>query len=486
MIKRPLVWMLCAYLAGMCLAWLKLPVIILIILEMLLCLLIYFFTYRWPGKVIGRQDKFLWCLPLLLSLGFFALKDQLAPPKLYEAFAQESECELTGSIRMIVNRESGKTIYLKNNTVSLWKGKQYTCENVIVFCYDKQDHSFDQYQIGNRITVYGTLKKFSQATNPGQFNEKLYYQIENIDFKMTAESITVIDGHCLQFPVLLEKLKNKLLEVYQSILPKKEAGTMIAMLLGEKYLLEDEIKQLYQQNGISHVLAISGLHISLIGLSLFWLLKKLKIPIIPATLLSIFCIYSYGVLTNFSVSTNRAVVMMTIMLIARLFGKTYDMLTSLSLSALIILLQNPLQLFSAGFLLSFGAVLGIAVIFPCLKALLPIKHGAIDGLLVSLSAQLATTPCILWFFYQFPTYSVLVNLLILPFVTVLTLTSLLAGIAGIVSKPLGLFLAGGPNYILKLYELICRIGSGFRETWLQQVDRKFYDCYFILCLFYCF
>ena len=470
MIKRPLVLILCAYLSGMYLAWQGLPVMVTIMMILLYCPFLYLFMYRINNKFISRRDKFLWCLPVLLFLGFCSLKDQLAAPKLYEAFDQETDGELTGSISMIVKKQWGKALYVKNNTITLPGGDCYICENSIIYCYDSQNSKEIQgksltqnFLVGNQITVRGTLKKFSEARNPGQFNEKLYYQIENIDFKMTAEHITITDAGYSKFHACLEGLKSKLLTTYESILPDKESGTVIAMLLGEKYLLDEEIKQLYQINGISHVLAISGLHISLIGMFIFYLLKKLKIPVVLATFASIFFIYSYGVLTNFGVSTNRAVVMMVVMLLSGLIGKTYDMLSSLSLSALIILLQNPLQLLSAGFLLSFGAVLGIAVIYPCLNKLYSTENKLINtlysSLFVSISAQIATTPFILYFFYQFPTYSILINLMILPFVTVLTLSSILAGVAGAVIWPLGIFLIGGTNYILKFYEWVCRIGS---------------------------
>ena len=72
----------------------------------------------------------------------------------------------------------------------------------------------------------------------------------------------------------------------------------MAMVLGEKYLLGDEINSLYQENGISHILAISGLHISLVGAAVYFCLRKLRLGLIVSTLLSLIFIYSYGVLTN--------------------------------------------------------------------------------------------------------------------------------------------------------------------------------------------
>lgn len=454
MIKRPLVWVLAAYVAGIYLSWQKFPLTFTIIVIFILLIVIYLFMYRVDNIRVSRLDKFLWSLPFFLLLGSGTMQEQLQQPELSKVFEQELTCELTGRITMIVEKQSSRTIYLHNNKIILTGERPYLCENVIVYTKDDQ-----KYLIGNQLTIKGTLQKFTVATNPGQFNEQLYYQIENIDYKMNAEDIVITDSGYSKYQAILGRIKAKLIKVYATILSDKESGTLIAMLLGEKYLLTDEIKQLYQANGISHILAISGLHVSLIGMFIFAILKLLKFPITMATFLSIFFIYSYGVLTNFSVSTNRAVVMMVVSLLSILPGKTYDMLSAMALSAFIILLQNPLQIFSAGFLLSFGAVFGIAVLFPCLKRLFPYKNTILDGLFISFCAQLTTTPFVIYFFYQFPVYSIVTNLIILPFVSVLTLTSIFAGIAGVIYLPLGVFMIGGANYILRLYEWICRLGS---------------------------
>lgn len=454
MIKRPLIFVLAAYLAGMYLAWKRLSFVIAFSLMIILILMTYLFLYRLKSRWVNSKDTFLWCLPFLLLLGYFAMISQLKEPELSAAFDQKVSCKVNGTIRMIVKKQKGSAIYLKNNRVSFEEEMPYPCETILVYLLDESE-----LKVGNQITVYGTLHKFSEATNPGQFNERLYYQIENIDYKMEAKEIYVTDAGYSGFHSALGSIKDKLIGVYESILPARESGALIAMLLGEKYLLDDEVKRLYQENGISHVLAISGLHISLIGTFLFWLLKRMKLTVSIATVLTLFFLYCYGIMTNFSISTNRAIVMMGVYLLAAIVGKTYDMLSAMSLSAFLILLQNPMQIFSVGFLLSFGAILGIAIIYPCLKQLFSKKNSVMDSLFLSVSAQLATTPFLLYFYYQLPLYSMITNLIILPFVTMLTLTSILAGIAGMIYWPIGVFLIGGANYILQFYVWVCRLGS---------------------------
>lgn len=463
MIKRPLIWMLAAFLAGMYLAWQGLSVIYVVIFGLLICISIYLFMFRIRNRIINSHDCFLWCLPVLMVAGYLAMGSQLAKPALYDRFDSELPCELTGRITRMVEKQKGFSLYVTDNTIYIADEKPFLCENVIIHYYYNGSNSKQlipsDYRVGNRIIVKGILKKFEKARNPGGFDEELYYQAENIDFKMEAEEISVTDGSYSLYHAFLDKIKRRLYKAYASILADKEAGTITAMLLGEKYLLDDEIKRLYQENGISHILAISGLHISLIGSFLFGLLRRMKCPANIAAFVTIFFLYSYGVLTQFSISTKRSVVMMIIFLLSPLFGKTYDLISSISLSMLILLMQNPLQIFSAGFLLSYGAVLGIALLYPRLRQLFPSENSIINSLLISCSVQLFTTPFILSFFYQLPAYSIIINLLILPLITLLILTSILAGIVGILCLPLGVFIIGGAGYILKLYEWICKVGT---------------------------
>lgn len=528
MIKRPLCLMLAAYVAGICLAWQQISFFLIILLFLLIYLLIYLLMYRIRNKLVNRQDRFLWILPLLLIAGFLAMNDRLSKPELYDLFEKKLSCELEGVVSKVTKNSYGFSLYLNDNVVTSSDGQKYLCNKIIVKkkykfygnnsnqvsdnlkskqesvdsdfrqisansysrqasanSYSRQapadsysqQTSADSYRIGNRIHVTGSLNKFPKAVNPGGFNEQLYYQIEDIYFYIEADEIVITDSTYSVYHYILGVLKDKLTRAYEQLLSDKEAGILIAMLLGDRSLLDDEVKMLYQENGIAHILAISGLHISLVGMFIFKLLRKLRCPIKPASIFTIFFIYSYGILTDFSVSTNRAVVMMVISLLAPITGKAYDMLSAICLSALIILLQNPMQLVSTGFLLSYGAVLGIAVIYPALRKLLndsvqanvtikagDIKKagnkGFINTILISISTQLSTIPIVLFFFYQIPLYSIIINLLILPLITILALLALLGAIAGLIYLPLGVFIIGGASYILKLYELICRLGAG--------------------------
>mgnify|MGYP000662352960 FL=1 len=138
-----------------------------------------------------------------------------------------------------------------------------------------------------------------------------------------------------------------------------QAGIYQAMLLGEKSGLDEEVRLRYQMAGMVHILAISGLHISVLGMGLFSLLKKLSFGNGWAGFLSLSVILQYGMLTGSSVSAMRAVCMFVLAVGARILGRSYDFLTALAVSAILLLLDTPAYLYSSSFLLSFGAVTGL-------------------------------------------------------------------------------------------------------------------------------
>lgn len=469
MIKRPLVWGIIVFIIGILLAWYKTPLLYLALIMLGGWLIIPLLHYK---KVINSKDSFFWLLPILILIGFLAMRDRMKPVEMDMAFDEKAECRLIGEITMIVKKPGKIAYYLKDNLVELVDGTRYQVEGLIVNTYlneyqDNQKSKTNQisqssqiqneFQIGNLVSVSGIIKKFSINTNPGEFNEKFFYRIQNISYKVNAKEISLAHSQYSKLHFQLNKIKDHLIQVYNSILSEKEAGIIVAMVLGSKHLLDDEIKTLYQGNGISHILAISGLHISMIGAAVYLLLRKLRMGLYGATILSILFIYSYGILTGFSVSTKRAVIMYSLMLMAKLIGKTFDSLSALSLSAFIILLQNPMELFQAGFLLSFGAVLGIVLVLPCLNQLYEPKTVVLKAIYVSISAQIFTLPFVLYFFFQIPIYSVFTNIIILPFTSILMITALLAGLLGLIYLPLGVFIAGGANYILKYYEIVCSL-----------------------------
>jgi competence protein ComEC len=232
------------------------------------------------------------------------------------------------------------------------------------------------------------------------------------------------------------------------------------MLLGEKGTLDKDIKSLYQQNGIIHILAISGLHLSVIGMGLYRLLRKIRCPVTASILLSISVMYCYGTMTGMGSSMTRAYVMFVLHLCATLAGRTYDIYTALIIAALSILLKQPLYLRNSGFLFSFGAVCGIGLFLPAVEDNFFLNGKTLAGkterlVLSGAAISVSTLPVYLCFYYEFPPYSILLNLVVIPCMTFVLAGGLLTLLAAAFSLSLGVIAAFPSRLILAFYEKLC-------------------------------
>ena len=355
----------------------------------------------------------------------------------------------------------------------------------------------ESLKIGQQIILEGTFSHFATATNPGEFDVQRYYAAKGIGGRVRQSQILAVGE---KYSFLREKLygfRQVLHDRLAEVFPAKEASVMQTLLLGEKEELDAEVKALYQKNGIAHILSISGLHITLLGMGVYRLLKRLGLPVRAAAVGGAMLLLIYGVMVGMSVSASRAIGMYLLQMLGIFVGRTYDMLTGLGLMALLLVLQEPERLCDVSFLMSFGAVLGICILTPVLSGdgrerdadeELEVKgisawlrtvadifgdsayernkyregwrkvayeeirrmvSAVKGGFAASVGVILFTLPVQLWFFYEIPVYSVLLNLLVLPFMSVVV-----AG--GILSLIPGLGLVGTVDcLILWWYEWVC-------------------------------
>ena len=202
-------------------------------------------------------------------------------------------------------------------------------------------------------------------------------------------------------------------------------------------------------------MAISGLHISILGMGLFSLLKRIGLGNAGAGLVSLCVMLQYGMLTGGSVSAMRAVCMFVLNVGARVLGRTYDLMTALSLSAIFLLLDSPAYLYSSSFLLSFGAVVGLGAVSPHLIRITGAKGKAGKALISSLSVQAATLPVMLVFFGEVSVIGILLNLFVLPTVGGVLISGLCCSVLGLFSVNAGRAAAVPGRILLWLYEKVC-------------------------------
>lgn len=384
------------------------------------------------------------CFALLVFCILYLLPARL----FYEPLQVSEKCEVqvTGQVIRRVQREEDTQLYLKNCQIQT-KEQTFDTRRLLVYLKDTAD-----YSVGTDLALSGTIYPAEEPTNPGQFNSKLYYQGKQIAYTLYADRAYVLGMH--SSPVLERLLlwKEQWMKIYEEVLDERDSALLKAMVLGAKEELDAEVKELYQKNGISHLLAISGLHISLVGMGLYRLIRRGSGSYLFSGICSVLFLAGYGWVTGASISAVRAVWMCSLAILADLFGRTYDMLTALAAAALILMLTNPLCVRQSAFLLSFGAVLGIALCQPICRLYLKKPGKMVQSLLVSLSVLAITFPLLLCFFYEYPLYSTLLNLLVIPLMSILMVCGILCGLTGFVSLGVAKLLAFPCHLILLVYE----------------------------------
>ena len=404
-------------------------------------------------------------ISMLVWAGILPVKRDLSLP-------EDGECvTLTGRVDAVFE----KYIVIKANDGS---------QDMKLLVYIGSESDTEGLCLGETLTVSGRFESFPHAMNPGQFDAYDYYTSKGYEAKLTDAQILTRSGTCSPVKEALRRLRLKMKERIHAVCPEKEASVLCDLLLGDKEGIDKETKELYQNNGIAHILSISGLHISILGMGCFSLLRKLRCRHIPAALASAGILALYLVMTGMSVSATRAVGMFVIRMLAFPAKRTEDPLTSLSVMAAIVLILDPGSIRNVSFLLSYGAALGIYTFLPSLNALVftgkekqrfyeedtlkkrlrdisrRIASALLHSFVSSLGIILFTLPVQLYFFYRVSIFAVFLNLLILPCMSLLVFSGMILMVPG-----LG-FVGKLSCLLLSLFEFLCRCAESLpHHTW---------------------
>ena len=343
-----------------------------------------------------------------------------------------------------------------------------------VMCYVDAGNSITEPKLGSIIVIEGKVSYFKEARNPGEFDACSYYRILGLDYRLyDAKILSESSGYSV-YRETLYRLRRYFEGIYDKVLPVKSASIMKAMVLGNKSGLDEDSRQLFQKSGIAHVFAVSGLHITLLGMGFYKLLRKMRLPALVSWFLPIVMMIAYGDMVGMSSSAYRAVFMFGMRMAARMLRRTYDALTAMAVAAVLILIEQPLYLYHTGFLLSFGAVLGVG----CLSEVIRVdrtdeaKRSMKSRLVYKIKSALCGSLCIflvqfpimLCAYYEFPVYSFLLNLIIIPAMTFVMAAGILCLVFGSLPFMAGLGAA-------KLAGLVCQfLLSGFE--WLCTASLK--------------
>lgn len=343
----------------------------------------------------------------------------LRPSMCEQVFKEDDIAYLTGKIY----KKEENLLYLKDLKILVNNETLAAEERLPVYLAESTASQLPE--IGKMVLVQGSVKTIQEAPNPGNFNQKFYYQKQNIHIMLQNAEIQKSAGKGDSFQEGLWRVRQKLSEKIIEAMGETYGGILCAMLLGEKNHVDEDVKELLQKSGLGHLIAISGLHMTFIGTGMFKVIKKLGLHKNLSIIVSILGLSFYVLLVGSSVSALRAYIMFVLRMGANLLGREYDGLTAMATAAGIQFLYNPLQLFDAGFLLSYGAVLGIYGISESVEEIAGKRFA------VPISLQFVLTPIMLYSYYEICIYSILWNLLAIPLAGALLGNGILGLITGV-------------------------------------------------------
>ena len=372
---------------------------------------------------------------------------------------KENTVIVQGKIYKIENTAFGTNIYLKG--VEMENGEKSVSVKRIFVNTEK----IPNVKIGNIIKVRGKLRQFEEAANKGNFDSRKYYLSLGFYGKIEAGIIEIINSDYSGIRQGLYELRMEIIERLEklcsdnngifSIINNKN-GIIGAIILGDKTDLDSDIKELYSVSGIAHILAISGLHISFIGMAIYRLLRR-RFRFLFSAAVSIPVVLSFGIMSGFGISTIRAIIMFILKIIGEVLGRKYDAITAISLAGLVLLVQNPFVVCNSGFQMSFGAIIAIVLILPIVEEILNTDNKIIKVLSANFTIILVMNPILAWNYYELPTFSFLLNIVVVPLMSVVIVSSIAGIFCSCIMFGFGKVVIFPGCGILELYTFLCNI-----------------------------
>ncbi len=294
-------------------------------------------------------------------------------------------------------------------------------EEKMIF-YLRIDSSKVAPRMGDKILTRLTLSPLPAAKNPYEFDYGAYLkqrQIFSSAFINSDSYVIISSGNTPLWRVFPTAVSSYLLNYFSKQgLQGDELAVLQALTIGDKSLLNSDLKQLYMDTGAMHILAVSGMHVGIISMILGWLLvfmKKQKYGILLRGLLILVFIWLYAVVAGLSPSILRATIMFSIVTIGGMLNRHTNTYNSLTFSAFLICALDPYSLFDAGFQLSYAAVISIVFFYPYIYHCLNFRRWLPDALwslvAVAIAANIGTLPVAVYLFHQLPVHFILTNVL---------------------------------------------------------------------------
>lgn len=433
--KRPFVWFTCGLIVGiLSAAYLN-----------NICFAAVLIAVTAVSVIMGIKRKVYehFYIPLICILGFFVCSAGIDGPETAGKMLGDKDVYVSGIVRSYYVTDSGSTaINLDAKIIVSDEGTFGEGLRVFVTAEDAK------VSAGDIIHMKGRMYGFDEPDNPYQMNYKMYMLSNGYDCSMWAASLDNTGARNDSFVYLVEGLRENVNEYFDSVLPEDTASVLKALTTGYKHDIDDDTRERYKNLGISHLLAVSGIHVSVIAGAVFLVLTRIlkgsKRKVIPfaAAVLVLYLFF-----TGVSPSAFRAVMMTIVLYAGYMIRRDADRLNVTAFVAFVMLFVNPLYLWNISFQLSCAGITAVGIANDMMKDDRDIAKLS-KALMFSLLVWIMTTPLTMYYFGGVSIISPLTNLILVPYISFATGQGLLAGLMSIFAETNILVkLSGGMIYI---------------------------------------
>ena len=287
------------------------------------------------------------------------------------------------------------------------------------------------FDYGREITFEGVLTQPKGVRNPGGFDYRRYLAQQGVGASVFSYPYAIGTGAGKRGNFLIQAgltVRGRIVDVIKKSLPHQQAGLLNGMLIGYREDLSEEVQEAFSNAGLTHIMAVSGANVAFLILPLSFLLKLLHIKKKTANIMIIAFLGMFVFVTGFEPSVLRAVLMADVLLVSAVLYREPDVYAALAVSCIILLAASPGMLFNIGFQLSYGATLGIVMLYKNINKLISCRY--IPGKAAEVAAQLGVLPVTLIYFNRLSLVSVISNILAAPLLELITILGMLMALLG--------------------------------------------------------
>jgi competence protein ComEC len=337
------------------------------------------------------------------------------------------------------------------------------------------DSIYNKIMPGNYLTLMGLFVKGNNQRNPGEFDYNKFLAEQGISGVLYAYSVNemnIMNPHDDKIQSIVFKVRKAIDNEISGLFKQQTAGFLRGQLLADRRSIDYNAIVEFINSGVVHILAVSGLSVGFIVIIVMMVFGRFNVYV--RSILMIICVTIFLILTDFRAPTVRAVIMSILFTIGILTNRSTNGFNSLAVSAFIILLFDPAQLFDPGFQISFSAVLSILVLFPVFQKTINyfnIKIKWVNFVLLfiglSLCAQIGSLPFTLFYFGKLSLVSLFANLLVIPIAGIIICTGIFTLILNLFIPVLASYFAAGIDLLNSLMFYIIKISGTSQYSFLR-------------------